>query len=76
MSVNTYPPAGGQVADPTLTALAGVTTAADTLPYFTGVDTADAAPLTALGREVLAAADTGAAQEALLLSSPFLLMGA
>ena len=48
-----------QPADATLTALAGVTTAADKLAYFTGVDTAAATDITTVGREILSTATSG-----------------
>ncbi len=43
-----------QPADATLTALAGLVTAADRLPYFTGADRAALATLTAIGRAIIA----------------------
>ncbi|EPB5495133.1 TPA: phage tail protein [Escherichia coli] len=44
---------GKQPADATLTALAGLATAADKLPYFTGNDTASLTTLTNVGRNIL-----------------------
>lgn len=46
-----------QPLDATLTALAGLATGADTLPYFSGVDTAEQTALTAFSRTLLADAD-------------------
>ncbi|MFL3863916.1 phage tail protein [Escherichia coli] len=46
--------AGKQPKDATLTALAGLTTAADKFPYFTGNDVASLATLTKVGRDILA----------------------
>ena len=46
--------AGKQPKDATLTALAGLATAADRFPYFTGNDTASLATLTKVGRDILA----------------------
>ncbi len=45
---------GKQPADATLTALAGLATAADLLPYFTGADRAALTTLTAIGRAIIA----------------------
>ncbi|KDZ18034.1 phage tail fiber repeat family protein, partial [Escherichia coli 3-020-07_S1_C2] len=45
---------GKQPADATLAALAGLATAADKLPYFTGSDTASLTTLTNVGRDILA----------------------
>ncbi|WP_420315411.1 tail fiber protein [Escherichia coli] len=45
---------GKQPADATLTALAGLATAADRLPYFTGADRTALATLTAIGRAIIA----------------------
>ncbi|MGA6469135.1 phage tail protein [Escherichia coli] len=46
--------AGKQPKDATLTALAGLATAADSFPYFTGNDVASLATLTKVGRDILA----------------------
>ncbi|KXQ67974.1 phage tail protein [Escherichia coli] len=45
--------AGKQPKDATLTALAGLATAADSFPYFTGNDVASLATLTKVGRDIL-----------------------
>ena len=42
-----------QALDATLTALAGLTTGANTLPYFTGTDTASQTALTSVGRDII-----------------------
>lgn len=56
---------GAQAADATLTAMAGVTTAANKIIYFTGIDAAAAADLSAYGRTLIATADAAAARTAL-----------
>ncbi len=59
---------GKQPADATLTALAGLATAADKLPYFTGNDTASLTTLTNVGRNILDKASTQAVIQYLGLS--------
>lgn len=54
-----------QPLDATLTAMAGVTTAANTLMYFTGVDTAASASITAFGRSLIDDADAATARATL-----------
>lgn len=61
--------AGKQGLDATLTALAGLSTAADRIPYFTGNDTAAVATLTAFARTLLGAANKTAARSTLGLGS-------
>ncbi|EIW2793701.1 phage tail protein [Escherichia coli] len=55
--------AGKQPKDATLTALAGLATAADRFPYFTGNDVASLATLTKVGRDILAKATVAAVIE-------------
>ena len=54
-----------QAKDPTLTALAGLATGADRLPYFTGSDAASQTPFTAFARTLVAADNEGEARTAL-----------
>lgn len=58
-----------QPLDATLTALAGVTTAANTLIYATGADTFSTTSLTAFGRSLLDGADAAAGRTTLGLGS-------
>ncbi|MFL7192120.1 prophage tail fiber N-terminal domain-containing protein [Escherichia coli] len=55
--------AGKQPKDATLTALAGLATAADRFPYFTGNDVASLATLTKVGRDILARSTVAAVIE-------------
>ncbi|EPE3991034.1 phage tail protein [Escherichia coli] len=55
--------AGKQPKDVTLTALAGLATAADRFPYFTGNDVASLATLTEVGRDILAKSTVAAVIE-------------
>lgn len=61
---NTYQPI-----DSELTAIAGLASAADTLPYFTGSGTASLATFTSVGRSVAGASTVAAAQTALSLGT-------
>ncbi|WP_105484347.1 phage tail protein [Escherichia coli] len=55
--------AGKQPKDATLTALAGLATATDRFPYFTGNDVASLATLTEVGRDILAKSTVAAVIE-------------
>ncbi|HGD8689919.1 TPA: phage tail protein [Escherichia coli] len=55
--------AGKQPKDATLTALAGLATAAERFPYFTGNDVASLATLTEVGRDILAKSTVAAVIE-------------
>lgn len=57
---NTYQPL-----DTELTALSGVTSAADTVPYFTGLGTASTTSLTSFGRSLIDDTDASAARSTL-----------
>lgn len=56
---------GYQPLDAELTAIAGLTSAADKVPYFTGSGTADIASFTSAARTLVAAADAGAQRDAM-----------
>lgn len=58
-----------QQSDATLTALAGLATAADRIPYFTGVDAAGLLTLGAFGDDLLGTANASGARTALELGS-------
>jgi len=57
-----------QPLDNTLTAVAGTITAADTMIYFTGVDTAAATALTSFGRSLISSLDSTAGRSTLGLT--------
>ena len=57
--------ANRQPLDATLSALASTITAADTMIYFTGVDTAQTASLTSFGRSIMGSVDAAAGRSAL-----------
>lgn len=59
---------GKQPLDATLTALAGLATGADRLPYFTGLDAASQTPITSFARTLLDDADEAAARGTLGIS--------
>lgn len=60
-----YEPASVQPLNANLTAIAGLTSAADRVPYFTGSGTADLAPFTSFGRTLAGLTDASAGRTAL-----------
>ena len=66
MSIDAFPPSMTTTTDDdTLDALAGLSTSANTMPYFTGVDTAALTALTPFMRTLLDDPDLAAAQSTL-----------
>lgn len=61
--------AASQPLDATLTTLSDLTTSANTLPYFTGTDTATTTPLTAFGRSLIDDADAATGRTTLGLGT-------